>query len=80
MAAATGNKVGDASRLLETVTMLMGDHFTRDDSVQLQGLGTFEVRKKMERVIVNPGTGQRMLVPPKLVLAFKPYKGVRSDK
>jgi DNA-binding protein HU-beta/integration host factor subunit alpha len=26
----------------------------------------------MERVIVNPGTGQRMLVPPKLVLNFKP--------
>ena len=60
--------------------MLMGDHFTRDDSVQLAGLGTFEVRKKMERIIVNPGTGQRMLVPPKLVLGFKPHKGVRSDK
>ena len=71
LAAATGSKVGDAGRLLETVTMLMSDHFTKDDSVQLTGLGTFEVRKKMERVIVNPGTGQRMLVPPKLTLNFK---------
>jgi DNA-binding protein HU-beta/integration host factor subunit alpha len=34
--------------------------------------GTFEVKKKMERVMVNPSTGQRMLVPPKLVLNFKP--------
>ena len=67
LAVATGSKIGDAGRLLETVTMLMGDHFTKDDSVQLAGLGTFEVRKKMERVIVNPATGQRMLVPPKLV-------------
>ena len=32
----------------------------------------FETKKKMERVIVNPSTGQRMLVPPKLVLNFKP--------
>ena len=28
--------------------------------------------KKMERIMVNPSTGQRMLVPPKLVLTFKP--------
>ena len=80
LAVATGSKVGEAGRLLENVTMLMGDHFTHGDSVQLAGLGTFEVRKKMERIIVNPGTGQRMLVPPKLVLGFKPHKGVRSDK
>ena len=80
LAVATGSKVGEAGRLLENVTMLMGDHFTHGDSVQLAGLGTFEVRKKMERIIVNPGTGQRMLVPPKLVLGFKPHKGVRGEK
>ena len=34
--------------------------------------GTFEVKKKLERVMVNHSTGQRMLVPPKLVLNFKP--------
>jgi DNA-binding protein HU-beta/integration host factor subunit alpha len=34
--------------------------------------GTFEPKKKLERVIVNPASGQRMLVPPKLVLGFKP--------
>jgi len=30
------------------------------------------VKKKMERVVVNPATKQRKLIPPKLVLAFKP--------
>ena len=78
LAATTGSRVADMGRLLESVAQLMGDHFAKGDSVQLTGLGTFEVRKKMERVIVNPGTGQRMLVPPKLVLAFKPHKGGRS--
>ena len=45
-----------------------------DDDTQLavQGFGTFEVKKKMERVVVNPANKQRKLVPPKLVLAFKP--------
>ena len=30
------------------------------------------MKKKMERVFVNPATKQHMLVPPKLTLAFRP--------
>ena len=40
--------------------------------VTIQGFGTFEVKKKAERITVNPTTKQRMLVPPKLVLAYRP--------
>jgi DNA-binding protein HU-beta/integration host factor subunit alpha len=40
--------------------------------VLIPAFGTFEVKKKLERIMVNPSTGQRMLVPPKLVLTFKP--------
>ncbi|EXY65380.1 HU family DNA-binding protein, partial [Bacteroides fragilis] len=36
------------------------------------GFGTFEVKKKAERIVINPVTKLRLLVPPKLVLAFKP--------
>ena len=32
----------------------------------------------MERVITNPATGQRMLVPPKLVLGFKPISSLKD--
>ena len=42
------------------------------DSVSLSGFGVLEVKKKNERVSVNPTTGIRMLVPPKLVLTYKP--------
>lgn len=42
------------------------------NSVALQGFGLLEVRKKEERISVNPSTKQRMLIPPKLSLAFKP--------
>lgn len=79
VAAATGRRISDAGQLLETVAAIMGDHFATGDSVQIAGLGTFEVRKKMERIIVNPGTGQRMLVPPKLVLTFKPYLAMKAS-
>ena len=40
--------------------------------VTIQGFGTFEVKKKAERITVNPTTKQRMLVPHKLVLAYRP--------
>ena len=50
----------------------MSDQFQEDNSVQISSFGTFEIKKKMERIMINPSTGQRMLVPPKLVLTFKP--------
>jgi DNA-binding protein HU-beta/integration host factor subunit alpha len=40
--------------------------------VLVTNFGTFETKKKMERVFLNPATNQRLLVPPKLVLSFKP--------
>ena len=61
--------------MVDTLVETMGDHFQEDDSVVVPNFGTFEVKKKLERIMVNPSTGQRMLVPPKLVLNFKPNVG-----
>jgi nucleoid DNA-binding protein len=36
------------------------------------------VKKKLERVLVNPATKQRMLVPPKMVVSFKPNTGMKD--
>ena len=47
--------------------------------LSIQGFGNFEVKKKMERVVVNPATKQRKLIPPKLALSFKP-SAVLKDK
>ena len=41
-------------------------------TLNVQGFGTYEVKKKKERIIVHPITKQRQLVPPKLVIAYKP--------
>jgi DNA-binding protein HU-beta/integration host factor subunit alpha len=59
-------------RLVDVLVASMGDHFLEGDTVGVPNFGGFEVKKKMERIMVNPSTGQRMLVPPKLVLTFKP--------
>ncbi len=67
-----GYSSDETQKLVNSVIEAMGDHFQESDSVLIPTFGTFDVKKKMERVMVNPSTGQRMLVPPKLVLNFKP--------
>ena len=46
--------------------------------VTIQGFGTFEVKKKAERISINPASKQRMLVPPKLVLSYKPSNTLKD--
>lgn len=72
LAERTGYSVKDTQRLANNLIDAMGDAFQQDDAVMVANFGVFETKKKMERIMVNPSTGQRMLVPPKLVLGFKP--------
>ena len=72
LAEQTGYSPDDTQKMVNVIVETMGDNFQEDNMVLVPTFGTFEVKKKMERVMVNPSTGQRMLVPPKLVLNFKP--------
>lgn len=71
--------VNQAQRIVDTIVTAMGHQFENGNNVQIPSFGTFEVKKHNERVIVNPTTGQRMLVPPKLVLGFKPASAVKGQ-
>lgn len=51
---------------------VLGSRLVDNDSVYLQGFGQFDIKKKTERISVNPANGKRYLVPPKLVPVFKP--------
>ena len=48
----------------------MADNMDDESQLIIPGFGSFEIKKKMERITVNPATKQRKLVPPKLVMAF----------
>jgi DNA-binding protein HU-beta len=74
----TSYTLEDTQRMVYDMIDSMNEKFMEGEPVNVTGFGTFEVKKRMERVIVNPSTGQRMLVPPKLVLSFKPNASVRE--
>jgi DNA-binding protein HU-beta len=46
--------------------------------IAVQGFGSFEVKKKAERISINPASKQRMLVPPKLVLSYRPSNTLKD--
>ena len=57
----------------------LSENLDDENSLNVPGFGSFEVKKKLERVVVSPITKKRKLVPPKLALAFKP-SSVLKDK
>ncbi|MBO7248284.1 MAG: HU family DNA-binding protein [Bacteroidaceae bacterium] len=61
-----------AQSMLQSLLEVMQKQWQEGDSVSITGFGLFEVKKKNERISVNPGTKKRVLIPPKLVLSFKP--------
>lgn len=67
-----GRSADEVQLLTYTLVDAMNDFFQEGDSVSLKNFGTFEVKKRMERIMVSPTTKKKMLVPPKLVLGFKP--------
>lgn len=73
-----GCSVTEASTLVERIVSVLTRELQEGNSVCVQEFGTFEVKKKMERVSVVPSTRQRLLVPPKLVLGFKPSANLKE--
>lgn len=48
------------------------------DGVEIRGFGTFKVREKKARIARNPRTGEKVMVPKKLVPFFKPSRELKQ--
>ena len=64
--------VKDTNQLVASLINEMSSQLMDDNTIAIHGFGTFEVKKKAERITVNPVSKQRLLIPPKLVLSFRP--------
>ncbi len=68
----------DTTQLVSSAISVMTQELQEGKTIAIQGFGTFEVKKKLERISVNPTTQQRMLIPPKLVLSYKPSTNLKG--
>ena len=72
------NSSRDVSDMIFSLTQIMTERWQNNDSIAIQNFGSFEIRKKSERISVNPVSKQRLLVPPKLVLTFRPSNQLKD--
>lgn len=69
----------DANPVLEAFIDILTERLKDNDQINVSGFGVFDVKVRRERLSVNPKTGQRMLIPPKIVPSFRP-SGKLKDK
>lgn len=68
----------EVTEMLSALSSAISSRLVDNDVVYLQGFGSFEVKKKAERISANPVNGKRYLVPPKLVPVFRPGVTVKT--
>ena len=71
--------MSDTRMLVQHLIAELTSQLEDENVVVISNFGSFEVKKRLERVVVNPGTGQRMLVPPRLALTFRASTTLRDN-
>jgi nucleoid DNA-binding protein len=79
IAEATGLSKKSIEHLLSTNNAIMREHLVAGKAVQLQGLGTLEIKERKERTIVHPRTGERTVVPAKSQLVFRAVTNLKDE-
>ncbi len=67
------------TEVLETTVSILRTNLEDSNSINIQGFGLFETKKKGERISVNPVSKQRFLIPPKITLAFRPGRTINDN-
>lgn len=73
-----GYTIKDTSELINSLLASMTQELEEGNMIAVKGFGSFEVKKKAERISINPASKQRMLVPPKLVLSYRPSNTLKD--
>lgn len=79
IASASGLSKKKVELLLNTNNAIIRENLMAGKAIQLQGLGTLELKEKNERVIVHPRTGERTVVPRKNQLVFRPVANIKDE-
>lgn len=65
--------------MMDATVNIILDAMREGKDVQLQGLGTLEVREKNERTMVNPKTQKRTIIPAGKKISFRPVAAMKEE-
>lgn len=74
----TGLSKKETEQLLSSTTAVMRENLIAGNAIQLQGIGSLEVKERKERTIVHPKTGKRTVSPSRQQVAFKPVNNLKE--
>ena len=87
---ASGLSKKETEQLLSTTTAVVRENLMAGNVIQLQGIGSLEVKERKERTIVHPQTGELTIAPTfeitrphgtepsKKQIAFKPVNNLKD--
>lgn len=75
----TGLKQQDVKRVVQKVLETIVVSLAAGNTVELRNFGIFKVKSRKGRTGRNPRTGEKVPVPPKRVVAFKPGLIMKRD-
>ncbi|MCL1938673.1 MAG: HU family DNA-binding protein [Candidatus Azobacteroides sp.] len=61
----------EVNKRIDDIAAVITAELVKKNTVSLGNMGSLEVVKRNERISVNPSSGKKMLIPPKLVVKFK---------
>lgn len=73
-----GISVESTKGILNDFIELIGDKMEQREKVQVSGFGTFKARFINEKIIRNPSTGEKVVVPAHYAPRFVPAKRLKK--
>ncbi len=68
----------ESSDAVNLIIEAMTDALSRGESIKIKGFGVFNVKEMGEKIARNPKTGEKVKVPPRKVVRFKPGKDLKE--
>lgn len=72
LSAKSGLNAKETQSQVQILMEVIEKELQEGNTLSISGFGVLDVKMKEERISVNPSTGVRMLIPPKLSLSYKP--------
>jgi DNA-binding protein HU-beta len=79
IAEATGQNKKQVEHLLNTHNAILRENLMAGKTIQVQGLGSFEIKERKARTIVHPRTGERTISPSRNQLIFRPASSIKEE-
>ena len=79
VATETGLKQLDVKKVVQRSLDAIVESLSKGETVELRNFGIFKVKSRKGRTGRNPRTGEKVPVPPKRVVTFKPGLVMKKD-